>query len=100
MLESSALQLLKQFAKIYDITSNVLLLNTGVPLISILGPLLFIICINDFSQAGTLFKFIIHADGTFLVSTLGSFTIGSNNPDAEYMINTELQSGKMFINYY
>ena len=98
-LEPSALQLLKsyltnreQFVKIDDIKSNVLPINTGVPQGSILGPLLFIIYINDFSQASNVFKFITYADDTSLVSTLGSFTNGTNNPNTEHMINTELHN--------
>ena len=98
-LEPSALQLLKsyltnreQFVKIDDIKSNVLPINTGVPQGSILGPLLFIIYINDFSQASNVFKFITYADDTSLVSTLGSFTNGTNNPNTEHMINIELHN--------
>ena len=98
-MESSALQLLKsylinreQFVKNYDIKSNVLLINTGVPQGAILGQLLFIIYINYFAQASTRFKFIIYADDTSLVSRLGSFTNGTNNPNTEYMINTELHN--------
>ena len=49
-----------------------------------LGPLLFIIYINDFSQASTVFKLITYADDTSLVSMLGSFT------NTEYLINKEL----------
>ena len=96
-LESSALPLLKsyltnreQFVNIYDIQSNVLAINTGVPQGSMLDPLLFIIYVNDFSQASTVFKFITYADDTSQVSTLGSFTNGTNNTDTEYLINTEL----------
>ena len=88
-LESSALQLLKsyltnreQFVKIYDIKSNVLPINTGVPQGSILGSLLFIIYIlKKNSQASIQYKFITYADDTSLVSTLGSFTNGTNNPN-------------------
>ena len=75
-----------------DIKSDVLPINTGVPQGSILGPLFFIVYINDFSQASTVFKFITYADDTSLVSTLGSFTNGTNNPNTEHMINTELHN--------
>ena len=58
----------------YDKTnSDMYRISTGVPQESILGPLLFIIYINDLCNASKLFKMIIYADDTTLYSTLEVF---------------------------
>ena len=65
----------KQYAEIYHIKSNMLPITTGIPQGSILGPLLFIIYINDFAQTSSMFNFIIYADDTTLSSILNILTI-------------------------
>ena len=68
-LFSSYLNNRKQYSEIDHIKSNMLPITTGIPQGSILGPLLFIIYINDFAQASKMFNFIIYADDTNLSST-------------------------------
>ena len=65
-------------------------ITTGIPQGSILGLLLFIIYVNDFAQACTMFNFVIYADDTTLSSTLNSFNDNIQNDNLESLINDEL----------
>ena len=58
------------YVEIDNAKSSVRHLNTGVPHGSILGPLLFLIYMNDISNSSSLFKFILFADDTNLFTTI------------------------------
>ena len=68
-----------QIVKIDDVNSDIRPLNIGVPQGSVLGPLLFIIYINDLCNATTNFKPVLFADDTTLVSSLCAF-VNTENP--------------------
>ena len=56
----------EQFVELNDTASKTLPIVTGVPQGSILGPLLFLIYINDFPLSSNFFKFIMYADDNTL----------------------------------
>ena len=81
-----------QYVEYDGVASSVRQIKTGVPQGSILGPLLFIIYMNDIYTVSNKLDFILYADDTTLSSPLCSFTHGENG-DVNYisrMINAEL----------
>ena len=74
-----------QYVDFHGSTSSNLNLSTGVPQGSILGPLLFLIYINDLNGVSPFFEFLFYADDTTVTSTACSFL-----PDDTYSINSEL----------
>ena len=81
-----------QYVEIEGTSLNMLHIERGVPQGSILGPLLFIISINDIYRSSNEFKFITYADDTTLFSSLSAFFHESNHnmQDASSRINCEI----------
>ena len=76
----------KQYVHIGSNRSKYTPIELGVPQGSILGPLLFIMYINDITSSSDLFKFTMYADDTTLFTTLKS----TRNDDYNLLINDEL----------
>ena len=74
----------KQYVQFDESISSLLPIFTGVPQGSILGPLLFIIYVNDISACSKKFNFITYADDTTLIITM------RNDIQHHCLINEEL----------
>ena len=96
-IQGCALDLIKKYlsnrqqcVEINNIKSSFMNLSTGVPQGSILGPLLFIIYINDFPKASNIFKPVIYANDATLIANLSDFKHHNYHTLNNNMINIEL----------
>ena len=83
-LISSYLANIYQFTNINSTKSDKNLINHGVPQGSVLGPILFLLYINDLPNVSSL-KILLFADDTAL------FASGNNSSSVEKVVNGELK---------
>ena len=76
----------KQCVSIGSVMSETDIIKCGVSQGSILGPLLFLIYINDITKSSNVLKFLLFADDTCL-----SFSYEKSNPETEQLLNEEMQ---------
>ena len=73
-------------------------IKTGVPHGSVLGPLLFLVYINDFPTASKLFKFLMYADDTTLCYSLNNTPHNDTLNKELHKISTWLACNKLSLN--
>ena len=65
-----------------------------------LGSLLFIIYINNFTKASNIFKTVIYADDASLIAFLSDFKHHNYHTFSNNMINMELQRFRLWLMSY
>ena len=79
----------KQYVQIDDISSSIVLINTGVPQGSIVGQLLFNIFINNIIMSSDKFNLILYTDDATMYATVESFS--ETAADIQPSISNELK---------
>ena len=88
-----------QFVSYNNHKSTLLEISCGVPQGSILGPLLFILYLNDIAFSTNFFKFIIYADDTNLLASHKNLPYLINHTNYELAkISTWLKANKLSLN--
>jgi hypothetical protein len=80
---SSYLSNRRQYVSICGTNSEELLIKCGVPQGSVLGPILFLIYINDVCHTSEILKFILFADDTTIIYSQNNFDDLIRNVNAE-----------------
>ena len=79
-----------QYVELNGVSSARKTITTGVPQGSILGPLLFLIYMNDIPQSSQSFRFILYADDTNLFTTV-EYLLPISISNVSEILNNELK---------
>ena len=90
----------KQYVVIDGIESSHLDVNIGVPQGSVLGPLLFLIYVNDIINCSNILKFSLFADDSVVLYSHKDVTtlISTVNKELQ-LLNDWFKCNKLFLNY-
>ena len=81
----------QQYVEIDDTASDKRVITTGVRQGSILGPLLFLIYMNDISYTSQLFRFIVYADDTTSFSSI-EYSLRTYTSNVDLYLTTSLST--------
>ena len=83
----------KQFVQFDECISEMIAIHKGVPQGSILGPLIFLIYMNDIPNSSNLLNFLMYADDTTLYCSLEDI----DNINKEQILNSVLKSVHLWL---
>ena len=86
----------KQYVELNNVKSEMCEIKTGVPQGSILGPLLFVIYVNDIYKASSILHALIYADDTTLTANLEDFS-AKTRKDLANKINSEINKINIWL---
>ena len=83
------------------VESTQLDVNLGVPQVSVLGPLLFLIYVNDIVNSSNLLKFSLFADDTVVLYSHKNFTtlVSTINQELQMLNDWFTKCNKLFLNF-
>ena len=81
-----------QFVSFSRENSDIMSISTGVPQGSILGPLLFLIYVNDIHLVSDTFKSILYADDTTLLGPLCTFKNNTDVSDNDITVSSNINN--------
>ena len=87
----------KQYVELNNVKSEMCEIKTGAPQGSILGPLLFVIYVNDIYKASSILYAIIYADDTTLTANLEDFS-AKTRKNLENKINSDINKINIWLN--